>query len=278
MSEIIKKIDKAKIVEVSDTDIVSLKKQYDLFRKLQQDVLEQEIDYGFPGGRHQGQKPSLYKSGAEKLTRLFNLIPRFEIIKEAETDKFILYMFKCVLETRDGLVIGEGFGSANSREKSQWNANPWANANSILKIAKKRAHVDAVLTGLGASNVFTQDLEDMTEQDKPQAQSQTQAQSQPVQQKNNVNNTEKNNLATAKQNKLIHALIARIAKETDTTPDVYAEEVKKTLGYDSLSKLTKKQASDIISYLKGVEENLHDTTEPMTPEEFEKMQEKFFGD
>ena len=58
----------------------------------------------------------------------------------------------------------------------------------------------------------------------------------------------------------------------------YAEEVKKTLGYDSLSHLTKKQASDIISYLKGVEENLHDTTEPMTPEEFEKMQEKFFGD
>jgi len=35
--------------------------------------------------------------------------------------------------------------------------------NTVLKIGKKRAHVDAVLTATAASDIFTQDLEDMPE-------------------------------------------------------------------------------------------------------------------
>lgn len=35
--------------------------------------------------------------------------------------------------------------------------------NTVLKIAKKRAHVDATLTATAASDIFTQDLEDMRE-------------------------------------------------------------------------------------------------------------------
>jgi hypothetical protein len=37
-------------------------------------------------------------------------------------------------------------------------------ANTVLKMAKKRALVDAVLTVLGASDIFTQDIEDMEPQ------------------------------------------------------------------------------------------------------------------
>lgn len=273
MSEmVVRKQTELNRMQINEADIGNLKHQYDLFRKLQQDVLEKDIDYGFPGGKHPGQKPSLYKSGAEKLTRLFNLIPRFEVIKQTETDKFILYAFKCVLETQDGLIVGEGYGLANSKEKNKWNSIPWAHANSILKIAKKRAHVDAVLTGLGASNVFTQDLEDLAEVETSETQKQT-----PQQAPQQAPEPEKQDLATDKQNKLIHILINKIAQETDTTPEDYAEEVKKTLGYKSLSKLTKKEASDVISYLKGVEENIKQV-EPMSKEEFEKLQEKFFGD
>lgn len=33
--------------------------------------------------------------------------------------------------------------------------------NTVLKMAKKRAHVDAVLTATGASDIFTQDMEDL---------------------------------------------------------------------------------------------------------------------
>lgn len=154
--------DTSMVIQIDDKAIETIKHQYDLFRKLQKDVLEENVDYGYPAKKHvQSQKPSLYKSGAEKLTRLFNLVPDFEIIKEIEAERFIMYKFKCLLKTQDGKVIGVGYGACNSKEKKSWAEDPWAFQNSILKIAKKRAHVDAVLTGLGASNVFTQDLEDM---------------------------------------------------------------------------------------------------------------------
>ncbi len=41
------------------------------------------------------------------------------------------------------------------------NPNPADHYNTVLKMAKKRAHVDAVLTASAASDIFTQDLEDL---------------------------------------------------------------------------------------------------------------------
>lgn len=41
--------------------------------------------------------------------------------------------------------------------------NPADYYNTVLKMSKKRAHVDAVLTATAASDIFTQDIEDMTE-------------------------------------------------------------------------------------------------------------------
>jgi len=41
--------------------------------------------------------------------------------------------------------------------------NPADYWNTILKMAKKRAHVDAILTATAASDIFTQDIEDMPE-------------------------------------------------------------------------------------------------------------------
>jgi hypothetical protein len=150
------------MLQIDEGAIKEIKHQYDLFRKLQKEVLEENVDYGFPIKQHsESQKPSLYKSGAEKLVRLFNLTPEFEIIKEIENESFIMYKFVCRLKAQDGKIIGVGYGACNSKEKRGWDQNPWVFQNSILKIAKKRSLVDAVLTGLGASNVFTQDLEDM---------------------------------------------------------------------------------------------------------------------
>ncbi len=42
--------------------------------------------------------------------------------------------------------------------------NPADYYNTILKMAKKRAHVDAILTVTAASDIFTQDVEDMTKE------------------------------------------------------------------------------------------------------------------
>lgn len=44
--------------------------------------------------------------------------------------------------------------------------------NTVLKMAKKRAHVDAVITATGASDIFTQDLDPVDEKPKPKTKQQ----------------------------------------------------------------------------------------------------------
>jgi len=69
------------------------------------------------------------------------------------------------------LIGGEGF--AAGKIDGRWQVcsvgekvehdNPADFWNTVLKMAKKRAHVDAVLTATAASDIFTQDIEDMPE-------------------------------------------------------------------------------------------------------------------
>ena len=225
--------DLPKIISVTQQEITALKEQYDLFRLLQKEVLEADVDYGFPHGRREG-KPSLYKSGAEKLTRLFNLIPHFELLKSIEQEDYVYYMFKATLTTPSGQTVGEGFGSCNSKEKKHWNEAPLANANTILKMAKKRAHVDAVLTGLGASNVFTQDLEDMEAPEPEKAEKQPEKQAE---------------LATEKQLKMIGHLIRELAKAAECSVEEIVEDIKQRYNVENSTQLTKQQASQLIDEL-----------------------------
>lgn len=86
------------------------------------------------------------------------------IWQECETEKGISlglyrYVITCKLYRGDQQV-GEGVGSCSSMETKYIRA-PRDSENTILKIAKKRAFVDAVLTTLGLSDRFTQDVEDI---------------------------------------------------------------------------------------------------------------------
>lgn len=246
MSEIQRAEQELYSLAVSRQDIMKLKEQYDLFRELQREVLEKDVDYGWPS-RREG-KPSLYKSGAEKLTRLFNLIPSFEVLEAIERDDFIMYKFKCTLTTKSGQVIGEGYGACNSREKEGWNRNPWQFQNNILKMAKKRAHVDAVLTGLGASNVFTQDLEDMEENGVDERARETKEQV-------------KDSGVTQQQLKYIYGLLDKVAKLTESARGELEKEVKEKFNVDKFDNITKAQAASIIGHLKHIAEQVQAQTE-----------------
>ncbi|MEM4500586.1 MAG: hypothetical protein QW512_00450 [Thermofilaceae archaeon] len=227
---------------VTKEDIARLKQQYDMFRELQKQVLEEDVDYGYPSGKKApGQKPSLYKSGAEKLTRLFNLTPQFEVVEKVERDDFIMYTFKCVLIAPSGRVVGEGYGSCNSKEKKGWAENPWAFQNNILKIAKKRAHVDAVLTGLGASNVFTQDLEDMEEIEEEHKAPEKPAEKPKVEEK-----------ATPTQVNYLLDLVNNAAEVLQKSSEELLEEIRDRYGVFTVAELTKSQASEIITELKKI--------------------------
>ena len=72
-------------------------------------------------------------------------------------------------DTRDKSLIG-GAGFSPRKTNGQWfihhqvdHDNPADYYNTVKKMAKKRAFVDAVLTATAASDIFTQDIEDMPE-------------------------------------------------------------------------------------------------------------------
>ena len=59
------------------------------------------------------------------------------------------------------MLITEGLGSCNTREKKYLKMDPFTMDNTVLKMAKKRALVDASLLVASLSDVFTQDIEDI---------------------------------------------------------------------------------------------------------------------
>lgn len=72
-------------------------------------------------------------------------------------------------DTRDRAMLG-GAGFSPRKIKGQWyihhqvdHDNPADYYNTVKKMAKKRAFVDAVLTATAAADIFTQDIEDMPE-------------------------------------------------------------------------------------------------------------------
>lgn len=119
-------------------------------------------DYGIIPGT--GNKPVLLKPGAEKICMLMGLSTEFNSIDSTRDFEkgFFQYQIKCRL-LKNGEVITEGLGSSNTKERKFIKQDPFSMDNTVLKMAKKRALVDAVLLVASLSDVFTQDLDDMTD-------------------------------------------------------------------------------------------------------------------
>lgn len=173
-------------------------------------------DYGtIPGTA----KPTLYKSGAEKLCDVYGFQRLFQTMNRVEDWEKGLFHYEIradLVDSRTGLTVAQGLGSANTMEaRYRWrkeerkcpmcqepaiikgkeefgggwvcwkkkggcgsafddfddaimsqkfgrieNDDPYTLVNTILKMAKKRALVDAVLSATRSSGLFTQDMED----------------------------------------------------------------------------------------------------------------------
>jgi hypothetical protein len=182
------------------------------FQAIVQQELIEGVDYGeIPGTK----KNTLLKPGAEKIAKLLGLSDRYEILPASIENwerPLFYYQVKCTLtHEASGMLVSEGLGSCNSMEdkyRYRWlwpgdvpvnvdkgklvtrklkggglqyrtdNEEIFTIVNTILKIAKKRALVDAALSAGRLSNVFTQDMEDIAkamaddapdEDDKPAA-------------------------------------------------------------------------------------------------------------
>jgi hypothetical protein len=135
--------------------------------------LKAGLDYGTitieRNGKSVTSKPTLFKPGSEKFCSLFKIRPVFR--KDVETvdmlgsrDGIVAYI--CELYDGKGRIVGEGRGVAVvDFAKGDFNVN------KQVKLAEKRAQIDAILRTGGLSDFFTQDIEDMPmdERKSPQA-------------------------------------------------------------------------------------------------------------
>lgn len=135
--------------------------------------LVRDVDFGVVPGT---KKPSLYKSGAEKVIMAYGLMVRYSIeskMEEYDTkgNGFFYYLVKCSLykgftNTQTGeyqeVEFANGYASANTLEKRNGSNSAFNSSNSTLKMAEKRALVQAALAVSGLSSMFSQDMEDET--------------------------------------------------------------------------------------------------------------------
>ena len=151
-------------VDVTPSFVISLAEAQRRVAQLQQFVSEcmkSGVDYGIVPGMN---KPTLLKPGAEKLCEIFGFAKGVEIIQQTEDfDRpLFAYTVKVRLVSKNaGFTEAEGVGAANSREKKFAKQDAFTIQNTLLKMAKKRALVDAVLSATRSSGLFGQDLEDL---------------------------------------------------------------------------------------------------------------------
>jgi len=176
--------------------VAEVKSHVQLIQQVMQAVMKPKVHYDTIPGT---DKPSLLKPGAEVLMATFRIAvdPRVE---DLSTGDEIRYRVFCVgTHQTTGTILGTGLGECSSgEEKYKWRravceeefdgtpetrrrvkfgrkqqghytvqqvrTEPSDVANTVLKMAKKRALVDFTLTALGASDMFAQDLEDLPEE------------------------------------------------------------------------------------------------------------------
>ena len=129
------------------------------FQQVIQRTLRQNHDFGIVPGT---DKPTLLKPGAEKILMMMGLRSEFEIVDSTRDFEkgFFQYQVRCKLY-KNNLLITEGLGACNTKERKYIKQDPYTLDNTVLKMAKKRALVDAALLVGSLSDIFTQDLEDM---------------------------------------------------------------------------------------------------------------------
>lgn len=170
------------------------------FQRIVRAELRDGVDFGvIPGTR----KPTLLKPGAEKIAKLLGLADEYEVVECTENWEkgFFHYLVRCrLIKFGTPHVVSTGLGECNSMEtkyRYRWlwgdeadtrgidkakavkrtvtvrgarvpqyrvdNDEVYSVVNTLLKMAKKRALVDAALSAGRLSELFTQDIEEMQE-------------------------------------------------------------------------------------------------------------------
>lgn len=173
--------------------VVEIRQRVNLVQEVMQNIMKRDTHYGtIP----RTPKPTLYKPGAEVLCVTFRIAQEYRI-EDLSSDGHARYRVTCIgRHQTTGITLGEGVGECSSgEEKYKWrgaackaeldytpenmrrkkfykNGNsvdqirtePADLANTILKMACKRAMIAMTLNVTAASDIFTQDIEDIPEE------------------------------------------------------------------------------------------------------------------
>ena len=158
----------------ADLAVANTRNTVAMVHNVMDQVMKKGTHYGtIPGC---GPKPTLLKPGADALCLAFGLRQTFEVQMREYDGGHREYSVTCRLLTGSGELAGEGVGSCSTMEKKYATRDRKPNPhladtyNTVLKMAKKRAAVDAVITTTGCSDMFTQDIEDFREVQTAQVQ------------------------------------------------------------------------------------------------------------
>lgn len=168
---------------VTEADFTALSDQRKMLKQFVAKQLVLDVDYGIIPGT---PKPSLYKPGAEKILKLFGLGVRYKnVVKEIDrTLNYASFDYTAeIYHLKSGYVIAECEANCNSQEKKYRERQEWKQLkpypakkepvtvptlisdiqNTLMKMCQKRALVGGAILACGASDFFSQDLEDMDE-------------------------------------------------------------------------------------------------------------------
>ena len=154
------------VVSTTDIDITGASSRLRAMMDFVKANLKKGQDYMSIGG----SKPTLLKSGAEKMNILMGYAATYEKTKEImnPNDNTYIVEVKCTLRhIKSNSIVAEGLASCNNKEKARQHLSFYDSINPVLKIAEKRAYVAATLNANALSQFYSQDLEDEL-QEKPQ--------------------------------------------------------------------------------------------------------------
>lgn len=136
--------------------------EYEQFIRLLNEVFVKDADYMEQDYRN-GRKV-LLKGGAERALYIAGgRVSQIKIEHIWETDENQRKHYTAIVETtlvdKDDNFLSLGVGICSTRER-KYEKQPYDSINTVVKMAKKRAFVDAVISGLNLSSLFTQDMEE----------------------------------------------------------------------------------------------------------------------
>lgn len=160
--------------------VQEIRKRVSMVQAVMKEVMKENTHFGTIPGT---PKPSLWKPGAEVLCLTFRLAPLLESrvvhddpeiewgyhqvkrdrVSEGTTIGYFEVEASCTIQSIDGQVLSRCSARCSNREAKYRSLGLFEVRNTVQKMAEKRAFVSAVLMATGASDIFTQDLEDCPE-------------------------------------------------------------------------------------------------------------------